>query len=173
MADDAAHQRYAGLRVTLVGGKLPAWRSAVVTREDSYVVEASGRPGTVDTSLTSMPVSASMVSTSPPCPPNTSGPAVIVNVALPLVVESVTLTAEMVDSRRRTPARTCELPSPADSASVLNVHTTLSKCCWTACGLYGFGAALPPFCRMIAWAAACSLSHSACCPAGSRPTSGS
>src|SRR5689334_13896009 len=95
-----------------------AYRRAVLTRGGPYVAWLSGRPGTVDTALTSMPCPASMVSTSPDWPSNTSGPSVIVSVALPPVADFLTSTPGMVDSRRSTPARTLVLPSPADSASV-------------------------------------------------------
>ena len=88
---------------------------ATVTREIWKSSTPADGPG-FDTELIGSPVVALMMSTSSPMPPNAPGPAAMVSVGCPSVVEFTTLTAEMVDSRRRTPTRISASPPAQFSA---------------------------------------------------------
>src|SRR5689334_8741534 len=105
------------------GQNRPASMPASVTRETWKVCTDDGTfPSAGISALIGIPVLALIVSTSLLAPPNTSGPAVRVSAGWPPAVEFATVTAEMVDSRRRTPSLTCGSPTPALSASTLLFH---------------------------------------------------
>jgi hypothetical protein len=91
---------------------LPDSMSASVTREIWKVSTDVRIPLPVTAELTGIPVRALIVSTCSPSPPNTAGPAVMVSVGCPPVVESATVTSGMVDTRRRTPSRISGSPAP-------------------------------------------------------------
>src|SRR5689334_10964120 len=105
------------------GQNRPALMPASVTRETWKVCTDDGTfPSAGISALIGIPVLALIVSTSLLEPPNTSGPAVRVSADWPPAIEFATVTAEMVDSRRRTPSLTCGSPPPALSASTLLFH---------------------------------------------------
>src|SRR6185437_15012344 len=71
------------------------------------------------------------------------------SVGSPSVVECVTVTAGMVDSRRRTPARIFGLPPAQFSASVLFVHSELLISSVRTLPTGSFRGVLMPFSRRI------------------------